>query len=34
MKFLQELVKIFSFDNDEDYSDINLWDTEFGIEIV
>jgi hypothetical protein len=26
MKFLKEVIKIFSFDNDEDYTDINLWD--------
>jgi hypothetical protein len=29
MKFLQEFIKIFTFNNDEDYSDINSWDTEF-----
>ncbi|EMR75450.1 hypothetical protein MBGDF03_01092 [Thermoplasmatales archaeon SCGC AB-540-F20] len=29
MKFLHEFIKIFSFDNDEDYSDIDLEDTEF-----
>lgn len=28
MKFLHELIKIFSFDNDEDYSDIDMEDTE------
>ena len=29
MKILQDLVKILKFDIDEDYSDIDPWDTEF-----
>jgi hypothetical protein len=29
MKFLDEFIKIFSFDKDEDYSDVNLEDIEF-----
>jgi len=26
MKILKELIKLFDFDNDEDYSDIDLFD--------
>lgn len=26
MKSLKEFIKIFTFDEDEDYSDIELWD--------
>ena len=26
MKFIKEVIKIFSFDDNEDYTDIDLWD--------
>jgi len=28
MKLFRELIKLFSFDNGEDYSDVDLWDLE------
>jgi hypothetical protein len=26
MKFIKEVIKIFSFDDNEDYTDIDLWE--------